>query len=242
MPRDIFGDVSKPRVEIGSRSRYTLPVSIAIHALLVAIVVVTPLMAPSFLPTPPSVFIFAAPAPAPPPPPPPPGAPVEPARTANVAENPAAAPTVAPSALPDERSAPASPSGVGVGGGVEGGVDLPGMPVADVVAIPDPPPPPAPIEPIRPGGNVREPVKVRHVPPIYPRIAQDTGVGGVVILEAVIDVDGSVRDVRVLRSVALLDQAAIDAVRKWRFTPTLLNGVPVPIVMTVTVNFTLKER
>jgi protein TonB len=61
-----------------------------------------------------------------------------------------------------------------------------------------------------------------------------------VILEAVIAEDGRVRDVRVLRSIQLLDQAAIDAVRQWRFTPTLLNGVPVPIVMTVTVNFELQ--
>jgi len=61
-----------------------------------------------------------------------------------------------------------------------------------------------------------------------------------VILEAVIDEGGSVRDVKVLRSVALLDQAAIDAVRQWRFTPTLLSGEPVPIVMTVTVSFTLQ--
>lgn len=77
------------------------------------------------------------------------------------------------------------------------------------------------------------------MPPVYPRIGQSAGVEGIVILDAVIDLDGTVRDVRVLRPVALLDQAAIDAVREWRFTPTLLNGVPVPIIMTVTVNFTL---
>jgi protein TonB len=62
----------------------------------------------------------------------------------------------------------------------------------------------------------------------------------VVILEAVIDAQGRVESVRVLRSIALLDQAAADAVRQWRFTPTLLNGEPVPIVMTVTVNFALR--
>jgi len=63
---------------------------------------------------------------------------------------------------------------------------------------------------------------------------------GIVVLEAVISESGGVDDVRILRSVALLDQAAIDAVRQWRFTPTMLNGEAVPIVMTVTVNFQLK--
>ena len=64
------------------------------------------------------------------------------------------------------------------------------------------------------------------------------GVQGIVILEALIEQDGSVGDVRVLRSIALLDQAAVEAVRQWRFTPTLLNGQPVEVLMTVTVNFT----
>jgi protein TonB len=65
-------------------------------------------------------------------------------------------------------------------------------------------------------------------------------VQGVVILEAVIDETGRVTNVRVLRSIPLLDQAATQAVRQWQFAPTLLNGEPVPIVMTVTVSFELK--
>jgi len=59
-------------------------------------------------------------------------------------------------------------------------------------------------------------------------------------LEITIGPDGKVSDARVLRSIPLLDQAALDAVRQWVFTPTLLNGVPVPVIMTVTVNFTLQ--
>ena len=62
---------------------------------------------------------------------------------------------------------------------------------------------------------------------------------GIVIIEAIIGKDGNVKDAKVLRSVPLLDQAALEAVRQWRFTPTLLNNVPVEVVMTVTVNFTL---
>ena len=75
---------------------------------------------------------------------------------------------------------------------------------------------------------------------MYPTVAQAARVQGVVILEAVIGPDGKVADVKVLRSVPLLDDAAISAVRQWEYTPTLLNGVPVPVIMTVTVNFTMQ--
>jgi TonB family protein len=97
----------------------------------------------------------------------------------------------------------------------------------------------APPAPVRVGGNVAPPKKTRHVPPVYPPEAQQAHVQGLVIIEATIGEDGKVRDARVLRSIPLLDQAAIDAVRQWEFTPTLVNGVPVPVVMTVTVNFSM---
>lgn len=93
--------------------------------------------------------------------------------------------------------------------------------------------------PVRVGGAVLEPRKIRDVKPVYPAAAQAAGVQGVVILEVIIDVDGSVRSAKILRSVPMLDQAAYDAVSQWRFTPTLLNGQPVPVVMTTTVSFSL---
>jgi protein TonB len=77
------------------------------------------------------------------------------------------------------------------------------------------------------------------VRPQYPPIAQSARVQGVVIIEATIGPDGTVQDARVLRSIPLLDGAALDAVKRWEFTPTLLNGQPVPVIMTVTVQFTL---
>ena len=127
-------------------------------------------------------------------------------------------------------------------GGVEGGV--PGGVVGGVVGglpeAPPPPPPPPPAAPVRVGGNIKPPNKIKNVPPVYPPIAQSARVQGVVIIEATIGPDGKVKDARVLRSIPLLDQAALDAVRQWEFTPTLLNGVPVPVIMTVTVNFTLQ--
>jgi protein TonB len=103
-----------------------------------------------------------------------------------------------------------------------------------------PPPPPSPM-PIRVAGNIRAPAKIRNVQPVYPLIAQSARVQGIVILEATIDATGKVGDVRVLRSIPLLDQSAIDAVRQWEYQPTLLNGVRVPVIMTVTVNFTLQR-
>ncbi len=90
--------------------------------------------------------------------------------------------------------------------------------------------------------GMQAPRKTVNVDPVYPRVAQAVRIEGVVILEAVIDVQGRVESVRVLRSIPLLDQAAVDAVKQWTFTPTLLNGVPVPIAMTVTVNFELASR
>jgi len=96
--------------------------------------------------------------------------------------------------------------------------------------------------PVRIGGDVKEPKKIKHVPPVYPDDALAARVQGVVILEAIIDENGDVFDAKVLRSVPLLDQAAVDAVRQWRFTPTLLNNVPVQVIMTVTVNFSLKDE
>jgi protein TonB len=93
---------------------------------------------------------------------------------------------------------------------------------------------------IRVGGKMKPPTKTKNVTPAYPAAAKSAGVAGVVIIEATIGADGKVVDAKVLRSVPMLDQAALDAVKQWEFTPTLLNGKPVPVVMTVTVNFKLK--
>ena len=91
--------------------------------------------------------------------------------------------------------------------------------------------------PVRVGGNIRTPTRTHGVEPAYPPTARAAGIQGVIILEIVIGEDGAVSNARVLRSIPLLDQAALDAVRQWRYEPTLLNGVPTPVIMTVTVNF-----
>jgi TonB family protein len=93
---------------------------------------------------------------------------------------------------------------------------------------------------LRVGGKVKPPKKIKDVKPVYPPAAKSAKIAGVVIIEATIGADGKVIDTKVLRSVPMLDQAALDAVRQWEFTPTLLNGKPVPVIMTVTTNFSLK--
>jgi protein TonB len=153
--------------------------------------------------------------------------------------NPNAAPIEAPTEIRKETGIDTGID-MGVPGGVEGGV--PGGVVGGVVGgLPEaPPPPPPPAAPVRVGGNIRPPQKTKDVRPSYPAIAQSARVQGIVIIEATIGPNGKVTDAKVLRSIPLLDQAALDAVKQWEFTPTLLNGVPVPVIMTVTVQFTLQ--
>jgi protein TonB len=95
--------------------------------------------------------------------------------------------------------------------------------------------------PVRVGGDIKEPKKIKDVKPVYPEEAQRAGVQGIVIIETVIGTDGTVQEARVLRPVPMLDKAALDAVMQWRYTPTLLNGEPVEVILTVTVTFTLNE-
>jgi periplasmic protein TonB len=97
----------------------------------------------------------------------------------------------------------------------------------------------APPTVLRAGHGVREPKRIAGVMPDYPEIARNVRVQGVVLLEAVINERGEVGRVRVLKSVPLLDAAAVGAVQQWRYTPTLLNGVPVSVLLTITINFTL---
>jgi TonB family protein len=112
----------------------------------------------------------------------------------------------------------------GVSGGITGGVSDSGIQVDGNGAV-------------RVGGPVRPPKKIADVRPAMPEDAARTGIRGIVIIEVTIDVDGTVKDARVLRSIPMLDVAALDAVRQWRFEPTVIDGRALPVVMTVTVQF-----
>jgi periplasmic protein TonB len=89
--------------------------------------------------------------------------------------------------------------------------------------------------------GIREPRRLVYVAPVYPDIARRAHVEGFVIVDCTIDAQGRVIDARVLKGHPLLDEAAVSAVRQWRYSPTLLSGVPVPVLMTVTVHFVLQR-
>jgi len=121
----------------------------------------------------------------------------------------------------------------GIPGGIVGGVS--------VAEIPGPPPPEPPRAPIRVGGKLQAPTLIHQVSPVYPSVATAAGVEGTVILEAIIDEEGRVEDLKVLRSSGVLDRAALEAVRQWRYEPLLLNGRPEKFILTVVVSFSLSD-
>ena len=233
MPRDLFGDVTHPSISVGTRKWYTVPLSLLTHSAIVLAVIAIPLLAPAVMPsvladnTPAYIELFD-------PPKPPPSPAERPTVKKDPPMDPSRAPTEAPPGIARERPQPEARWEDRTGSGL-------------IIGDADPrdlaPPPPVvtkPPAPVRVGGTVRTPMKTRDVSPVYPPIAQSARVQGIVIIEATISEGGQVVNARILRSVPFLDQAALDAVRQWQFTPTLLNGVPVPVIMTVTVNFTLQ--
>jgi protein TonB len=242
MSHDLFHDVTERRPRASRATGGTLAVSIAAHAVILTAVIVVPLLATDTLPMPAEVVdAFVRDAPPPPPPPPPLGTRTPVTKAPQVSDAAPVAPLdritpeIPRQPITDYSMRVAGPTGDGVPDGV-----------ADSIAIgtpqppPPQPPPPAQQKPVRLSA-VDMPRKIHDVSPVYPQLALRANVEGVVIVEAVIAVDGSVRDARVLRSVALLDRAALDAVRQWRYAPTRLNGVAVPVIVTVTVQFRLQR-
>jgi len=244
MEKRLFEDLIESDVKVHkTQQAKVLPVSLFLHTVALLLIVVLPILQPGLLPEPAAAvkafFVEPMAAPAPPPPPPPPAP-----RAANaprIAPRPITQTSsfVAPVDVPQEIK-PEEGLDLGVEGGVAGGVEggVPGGVVGGVVGgLPDAPPPP--MQAVRVGGQIKEPKKLKNVQPVYPDIAKQARVQGVVVLECTISPQGKVVDVKVLRSLPLLDEAAVAAVKQWVYTPTLLNGVPVPVIMTVTVNFKL---
>jgi protein TonB len=216
---------------------WTLAVSICAHAAVVVAIFVAPIFATADLPDPrrPLTFEAITPIATPTIPVTPRPQPTQPSKAI------AAFPVVEPSELPPDLP-PIDPPAPRIDACDSCGVV--GVPVGDGLVGHDLTPPPvtqAHKDPIPVGGNIRPPTRVVYVAPVYPQFALAARKEGTVILQAVIDETGTVREVKVLRSVQLLDDAAIQAVANWKFTPTLLNGTAVPVVMTVTVGFTLTK-
>jgi protein TonB len=234
----MFRDIVEPSVRVGSRKPFALPLSIATHVVLVAVLLLAPLMAPGVLPMPAAALMAFVSRDVDLPPSLPPAQRQPIAATQPVVDvHPDTTPLEAPSAITSESIVEPPPTLVGP---VEDAGSVPGGVAENLVPPPPPEPPSVSVAPVPVGGNIKPPTKIKDVRPVYPAIAQAARVEGLVIIETTISQTGRVMDAKLLRSIPLLDAAALDAVRQWEFTPTLLNGSPVPVVMTVTVNFTLR--
>jgi len=237
--------VTEPEKHAG-RTSTTLIISVALHTALIVAIAILPLVFYDSLPSQEALkAFFVAPlevAPPPPPPPPPPAASRAIVRAAPRIETPQqgfVAPIETPNQIKPEEGLDLGIDG-GVAGGVEGGV--PGGVVGGVVGgLPtDAPPPPAKV--VRIGGQIAQPKLIRQVKPVYPDLAVQSRVSALVILEAEVDTRGHVRTVKVLRGHPLFDDAAMEAVKQWRYQPLLLNGEPTGFILTVTVNFNLQQK
>ena len=194
---------------------------------------------------------------APPPPPPPPPAPAVVSAKAppahKVFEN--AGKLLAPAAIPQKvaeiKETPLPPDVDGFGGvpgGVPGGVaggSMGGVLGGVIGGVKTMSTPVVPKEvkrtPVRVGGHVREPQVIKRVEPIYPALARQTHVQGVVLIDAILDEHGNVVEMKVVSGPPLLIQAAFDAVRQWRYEPTYLNDEPIAVQMNISVTFRLSQ-
>src|SRR5208337_3835747 len=234
--------------------RATIPIAYIFEILLVGLFVLVPLIYTEALPSAQLMTFLAAPPP-PPPPPPPPAAPAPRIVKRVTVEDIMKAPTVIPKAVRIVKDVPEplnNAGAVGVVGGVPGG--MPGGTlggtlggvlggVLSAASAPPPPPPPKAATPkrIRVGGQVESARLIFQPKPEYPPLAKMARIQGTVRLEAIISKDGTIQDLKVVSGHPLLVKSAIEAVQRWRYQPTLLNGEPVEVVTEVDVNFTLAE-
>ena len=239
---------------------WTVLVSFAGQIVLIVVAVILPLIYTEVLPnTTLQSFLVAPPPPPPPPPPPAAAAPVKVVKV--IPRQFDAGKLMAPKSIPKdiatikEEELPPPSSGVaGVVGGVSGGSVggsvggvLGGILGGVPTAAPPPPPPPPPVKKveavqrIKVGGNVQSAMILNKVQPIYPPIAKSARVQGVVHLAAVISKEGTIQELHAVGGPPLLIQAAMDAVKQWRYKPTILNGEPVQVDTTIDVNFTLNN-
>ncbi len=226
---------------------WTVLISAIIQGAILFVLILIPLIYTEALPK--QLLTTFLVAPAPPPPPPPPAAAVQ-RIVKPVARIIQAGKMMAPTVIPKkvemikEEELPPDVGAVGVVGGVPGGIagGQAGGVLGGIIGGTGSnlPPPPKPTQQrIRVGGNVQSAKMIRQVQPIYPQIAKTAHVQGTVLLHAIISKDGSVQELQYVSGPPLLMKAAMDAVREWRYQPTLLNGEPVEVETTISVIFTL---
>jgi len=218
-----------------TRKPWTVVISTVVQTVLVGILILIPLIYTEALPK--NVLSTFIVAPAPPPPPPPPAAPVKVLRPVRIIQQQMVAPTVIPKKVEIIKEE-APDVGMGASFGVPGGT---GSTLGSNLGIVAAPPPPKPVvtAPVRIGGNVMEAKALDKPQPVYPAIAKAAHVQGTVVLHAIISKDGNVEQLQLISGHPLLVQAAMEAVRRWRYRPTLLNGDPVEVDTEIQVVFTL---
>ncbi len=259
----MFEQVMMEHAAVGNRT-WTTALGAAGEALLLTAAVVVPMISPEVLPrVQPAIVQLLTPA-APPPPPaamPAAQAPARPVyRDFQMLGNTLMAPTRVPARPVVINEPPMVPGGEGVPGGMEGGVPggipggIPGALLDAIVRRVTPPPAavatpvaaatpaqkaPAEIPRLKVGGKVQEGMLLHRVIPVYPPLARQARISGVVNLVGVIGTDGRIHSLQVTSGHPLLVPAAIEAVRQWVYRPTFLNGDPVEVIAPIIVTFTL---
>jgi len=239
---------------------WTVLVSFIAQIFLIIVAIMIPMIYFDALPQTQLTSFLVAPPPPPPPPPPPAAAPVKVVKV--IPRQFDAGRLMAPKAIPKEiaqikeEELPPPSSGAGVVGGVPGGVagGTPGGVLGGILgsvpsAAPPPPPPPVKKEEVKPatpqrirvGGNVQQAKLLRQPRPVYPPLAKQARIQGVVKLNAIISRDGTIQNLTVISGHPLLVPSAMEAVKQWVYAPTLLNGEPVEVVTQIDVNFTLSQ-
>ena len=237
-----------------TKTKYTVVVSFLLQSFLLGVMVLVPLIYTNTLPATQLMAYFVAPPPPPPPPPPPAVVKIQKV----VPREFDAGKLLQPKAIPknvavikeDDMPPPAAIAGVvgGVPGGMAGG-SLGGVIGGIISAAPLAPPPPPKVEApkaaapqrIRVGGNVQKALQLFTPSPVYPPLAKQARIQGVVKLNAIISKEGLIEQLNVVSGHPLLIPSALEAVKRWRYKPTLLNGEPVEVITQIDVNFTLTQ-
>lgn len=218
-------------------------VSFILEAVIIGIMILIPLMFTEALPKAMTMTFLAAPPPPPPPPPPPAEVHIVHQVETDIVNNQLRTPTKIPKKVEMIKEEDAPPPQMGVVGGVPGGVpggSMGGVMGSIIGGTPASIPKMIAPQRVRVSGGVIQGSKTHDVQPQYPQMAKIARVQGPVVLAAIIGKDGAIQNLHVVSTASpLLNQAAIDAVRQWRYRPYILNGEPVEVDTTITVNFTL---
>jgi periplasmic protein TonB len=229
-----------------TKRKWTTVLSLVLQCLLIGVMILVPLIYTEALPRQQLMTFLVAPPPPPPPPPPPAAMPVRVVKVVqtDIMNGQLRTPTKIPEkvAMIKEEAAPPPMTTAGVIGGVPGGVpggSLGGVMGGIIGGTPVAVPKVATPTRVRVSAGVQQGNLISQVKPTYPAIAKSARIQGAVVLQAEISKQGTIENLRVISGHPMLVQNALDAVKQWRYKPYLLNGEPVPVETTITVNFTL---